>query len=604
MTELTQEKAAIEQKGALGRAALTETTTFVGARRLQEIRKEKGPKKAYEAFQSVKPVDEQAGASHVERMGIKRNNTTGAKERTPGTAEYRRFEEAGIQVGTIETFLKEGFDKIGDASVRQEIIDNFERALMLWPESASVGPADRRAYIEKRLKDPKFIGRVKDVYEGTLKVTDLFDGKIVEAESAFETAKAEEEAARKKHEANRRAESSVSVRLSLFENDATGTPRAKLAELERLKTNTPTIEKNIKDMKDDVDDISSQIEMERTNLRLVLQGRAVTTAAGSSTIGDIQTEIARLTGEMRAAKRLLAEEEGKLERITQLEQEKQTLEAEKARIDLDEVELKKVWDAATYELTKNRAIFEDAKNTRATQEDQFVAALKNVFLNASLNDAEGTIKEWEDLRTDRLAELEGKIGDMAAKKILECDKRWTELKPNSTNPKDIKIKKDVIERDYLNMLQNGPEALMRTILAAEVDAAGVRVFSDNDIENKIADPEFINQVQSELVSQLLFRRMNVKKPSETEVTVIATSKWGEGMFLAAAAKDKKVSDALDLISNKYGATRGEKLRNLAKDPKAYGFLAGLIALALGAPFLIAGAGIAASAYSSAVGAVS
>jgi hypothetical protein len=475
---------------------------------------------------------------------------------------------------------------------------------MLWPESALVGPADRRAYIEKRLKDPKFIGRVKDVYEGALKVTDLFDGKIGEAESAFETAKIEEEAARKKHEANRRGESNVSSRLSLFENDAVGAPRAKLADLERLKRDTPTIEKNIKDMKDEVDDFSSQIEMERTNLRLVLSGRAVTTAAGASTIGDIQTEIARLTGEMRTAKRALAEEEGKLERITQLEQEKQTLEAEKARIDLEEVDLKKAWDAALYELTKKRAIFEDAKNTRATQEDQFVASLKNVFLNACLNDAEGTIKDWEDLRTDRLAELEEKIGDMAAKKILECDKRWTELKPGSTNPKDIKIKKDVIERDYLTMLQNGPEALMRAILSAEVDATGARVFSDNDIENKLADPEFMNQVQSELVSQLLFRKMNVKRPSETEVSVIATSKWGEGMFLAAAAKDRRVSDAMNLISSKYGATSGEKWRNLAKDPKAYGMLAGIIALVLGAPFLAVGAGVAASAYSAAGSAVS
>ncbi len=594
MTELTLEKAQIERKGILAQAALKETGGDAGAVKMRALKRERGPAGALDAYRSNKPIDEVSGAEAIEKMGYERR-PDGTKNRTG--EERVRYQEAAQAAGIIEQYLRGGIESLGDPGDRAAIMDALDRATQLWPETSGMNAVERKRYIEKRVRNNQFMGRVKETYAKALEASDSLGEGVVEAERELVAAQTAEEAARKRYDANITQQGKINAQLALFDVDASGTPRAKLKELNDLITGKPTIEKNILDWRGELDDLESDLEYSRSVLRAVLSGRSASTTSGADTADKIQLEITSKRRDIAKKKGDISTEEAKLVKIQQLEGEKQALEQKKIEVEVEEAELKSALDAAVYELTSKRAIFEDAKNSRATHEDHLVTALKNVWVNAALDDVEATISEWEGLRSDRLTELKEKIGDMAAKKILDCDKRWTEQKPGSTKPKDIRINKAKIEEDYTMLLNEGPEALMRKILKFSGDENGIRLFTDAEIENKLADPEFIAEVQNELISQLLFRRLNIgKKPTEAEVSIIATSKWGEGMFQAAAAKDQRVADAMAIVDRKYGATTGEKIRNLAKDPKAYGMLVGILALLLGSPFLLAAGGVAGSAY--------
>ena len=166
-----------------------------GAQRLKDLKANKGPREFLDAYNMNKPFEVGAGAAANEKMGLERN-AAGIKNRTG--AEALKYAEAKSEVELIEKYLEKGPDSITPGSTEEtKIMEYFDRAIVLWPEAAAMSKSDRDAYIKKKLKDPRFLARVKEAYEGSLKNAEAFDEGVTGKEGDYRQAERTREASQR-----------------------------------------------------------------------------------------------------------------------------------------------------------------------------------------------------------------------------------------------------------------------------------------------------------------------------------------------------------------------------------------------------------------------
>lgn len=591
MPDLSEVKSQLEAPNVAAEAVFGRGTVTEGAQRLKDRKAEKGPKEFLDAYNMNKPFQAGLGREAIQKLGIERD-TAGAKNRTGD--ELTRFNKAKSETALIETYLEEGPNSIVPGSAEEtRIMEYFERAIVLWPEADAMDPTDRKEYIKKRLKDPRFLGRVKEAYEKELKNPDVFDETVQEKEAAYKKAERDREAKDREIRRIRTEKGEVTADIALYGESAPGAPNSKQRILNDAITEAESA-------KVQIDNLDTQIASKRNELarkKAELGGLPRNAPNYNTVYGEalvLQTDIDVIEQQK-------APEQRKIAIRNQLQQEHEALKARKIKVEDDEFRVKGEQDEAKYNETRARAIYEDAKNSRASQEGKFVDGLERVFYNAALEDMSSNIREMEEFRREELDKLKAQIGDQASKVVLEGIKdRWVNVIKDGTKIKKIELQKGKIEQDYYKLLSEGPKGMLRAMLTEAKDSSGNPIFNTTEIELKLNDPEFTAGAENEFISTLIRKRLQTSKITEGEANLLF-DRFGGKIADTAMKKNNDASGMIDRLKEKDGfkGSRKEFLLKMAKNPRTYGGMAGILALLLGTPFLIAGAGIAASAYSAA-----
>lgn len=595
MPDLSEVKTQLEAPNVTAEAVFKTGTVSEGAQRLKDKKAAKGPKEFLDAYNMNKPFEKGGGAAAYDKMGVERDPTSGMKTRTG--AEATRFSLAKGEVELIESYLEKGADSIAAGSPAETAIMNyFQRAIALWPETASMTAPDKAAYIKKRLQDPRFLARVKESYQAELKKAEGFDETVSNKEAEYKRAERERQAKEREKGKATSDLGEVNSDISLYGKDAAGNPIGKLLILTQANSEAAAAKTTI----EGIDALISGKNQDKLKKRAEL-------AAETDNVrkGQIRGEIIQLDADIGGLEGQKIAEQRKLGIAQQLQQEYDALKAEKKRLEDEEFRLQGELDESKYNETRARAIYEDARNVRGGQEQNFVDGLQHVFYNAALEDISSQIKENEEFRREELDKLKEQIGDQASKTILEGIKdRWTTVVRDGTTIKKIDLQKAKIQQDYYTLLSEGPKGMLQQMLVDAKDSAGNPIFTATEIELKLNDPEYA-ATESEFVSALLRKRLQTAKITEGEANLLF-DRFGDKVADVALSKNDKATGMLDRLKEKEGfkGSRKEFFKKMARNPKAYGGILGILALLLGSPFLIAGAGVAASGYSAAVGAVS
>ncbi len=595
MPDLGEIKTQLEQPNVAAEAVFKTGIVSEGAQRLKAKKAEKGPKEFLDAYNMNKPFEKGAGDEAAEKMGIERN-AAGAKSRTG--AEATRYSNAKAEIDLIEEYLEKGPDSIRPNSTQeQKIIAYFDRAIVLWPEAASMTQADREAYIRKKLKDPRFIARVKEAYDGAIKKAESFDESVTNKEAEFK------EAERKRAEKDRekakitREKADSAADIALYSKDAQGNPTGKLLILNNAQ-------RDAVQAKHQIELIDDQIAQKRADMAAKEAERAQY-QRNSQDWNQAYSEMLRLKGEITTLEGQKVPESRKIANAELLQKEYDELKAKHAKNEDEEFRVEGELDEAKYKEAAARAIYEDAKATRTGQETQFVDGLQRVFYNAALEDISATIKEHEEYRREELEKIKGQIGDQASKTVIEGIKdRWTNvIKDGSGKIKKIELQKGKIQQDYYTLLSEGPQGMLRQMLADAKDSGGNSIFTDAEIAVKLNDPEFVGAAESEFIATLLRKRLQTSKITEGEANLLF-DRFGDKVIDTALSKNDEATGVIDKLKEKHGfkGSRQEFFKSMMKNPKTYGGLAAILALLLGSPFLLAGGIAATGAYTSAAGA--
>jgi len=331
---------------------------------------------------------------------------------------------------------------------------------------------------------------------------------------------------------------------------------------------------------------------------------------------DVDAKIARAEERVALLRGEQSEISNKQVRLEALE--KETAEVETKRNELAEKKAKLEAELANLDIDKSVALQKLGvqKAARAADEERFMHDVEGMFTEAGMRFMKEEVQRYEKAQK-KIAEIEiTKASDQDEKNILEETRRiWRSEVPDKKGRTKSVVNKNTVRLSYDRVMREGsPASLVKEFMSKGLNEIRTKYGVNSPeykeeqarLNDRFNDSEFMNKMNA-LVGERLFKNHveSGGKIRKEDASVLVETDWGEAALEAGLSQNKKVGDLIDKLKEQgaFQGSRTEFLKKLAKDPKSYGVLAGIIALILGAPFLIAGAGVAAGGYKIALDAV-
>jgi hypothetical protein len=577
-------------------------------KRIDEERAKGRGKEAIEAAKNEKPIDAGTIKRKAEEIGasIDRDPVTHIKIRTP--EELSRFNDFTTLAEHNRDFAENGYDRM-DPARKPEFKTSLESAILSNPalsaEYNSLPPAEQQARLERILKDPKVASSLKEVMGEVLvhKITmgndqiqdfkeDVKDKEtkstavggeltVLKAQvAALETAWKDFDASTVPP--GYKAED---IRKGLLARDAVR------AELNTWKTNLTRLESELGNLE------NQKIAMVGAKYKMA----DIKIVEGQISAKKADVDHARVEADSRQAK---------LDSLKELQAEETDLKEKKAAA--EEKQRLKAVEAKTAEqaLAKAKRLLGTSELARADQEDILVngmktaateAARRYLIKEAELNQtAYGNLSVEENKKTGNMHEapllraLETQYqGSETTRKVGVVGFRRDEV----VRP----IDKNRVEVDFSMLmskdLDKGPEGVLQKLYQSQVNPATSAPYTFDEVKALLADKSkdsLYKKMESEMVKQLLERKLHVSRPSANDIHIIVSSSWGQGMIDKAIDKNTEWRSMMERV-NGVGALskpgfKGRFIQKAEQNPM-------LLYSILGIPLLLAGAaGMSAKDY--------
>lgn len=516
------------------------------AEKIRTTLSEKGPRSALEGLRQRKPI-EQRGIGEVidQNIGTERN-VDGSKKRPAGSEIKRRFDEAQKYATLSKDFLEKGYDGLNTAQ-KGEVRQFAEQAMRAWPEAdnllSGMSPADRQAAIEAVLKAPEYTAKVRSIFEGAIDPSKILPDTVSEIRTKFDDIKRREEEIKAGRIRSDSESNSIKAQLDQFKTIG-GIDGSKLSELKNLERELPQLNIDLQSSRDRLETTSDLIKsLENLKTVATLRGEDIT---------PIDQQVTLRRQDQRTFRRDIEETNGKINRKSALEQERETLEQKRQQLEGERTHLEEELKSLTQERIGAQADLASAQLTHNSQEQDFVDSLKNVFSEGTMQYLESKITEAEEVQRQLIEEEKARTVDPAEKAILDSLlSRWEKTKTIGILGKRTisELNREKIKKDFGNLMTGGPNQVMRDIL---IEEGGMLAF---EADAKLNDPAFVEKMQPKLVERLITRRIQTGKLTEDDARRIIESDWGKGMIDNAINNRKVISDALEKLGEK-GVLRG------------------------------------------------
>lgn len=565
------------------------------------------------------PTEARVRQVNNENLGV---NRRGGEKENAGEKVYGRGERskeyrqrADKFAGLAQEVISNGYDKLADSDdftavqKRKFMVDEMLEAVKsapslrgrlesFGPEGDAVADAARKAIAEDFLRNPQLLKHLADrfgeIYNGD---SAILEDVVSEAEDEYR--KINGDFLRKEAETT-----TVTGRISVLE-----------ARLKDFAIGGKDYDKfNEFDLKKKREFEGSQQKLSRLRQTITefekgfASGSRYDAATRESMLRDYRLQAETLEDNMEGL-------ESSFDEWSKLQTEK--AEAEKELKDLKDKEPGLQSELANLDINKSQAERKrnEARAARAAGEEDFTNKVEGMVREAGRRFIKEEVQKNEAARAKVVAKetSEAKDNDEVHIRNAMFNKLTYERRVGRRREHPVSKKEAQVAYDQI-VNERSPDSLTKSFMRQSlIDlrhkgfGPGTTQYQEEErrLEERFRDKEFMKRMGGIVTEQVLRSYLesgNKIRPSD--VSILSSTDWGEAMIDAAFTKNEEARKLMDKIDSKYGSTSGEKLRNLMKNPKTYGVGAGLLALIFGAPFLIAGAGVAASAYSAAAGAVS
>lgn len=546
------------------------------------------------------------------------------------TKGYDGLEDTqGIPDAKAGNWVKAGVEAFSSADKKDFLVKEMLEAAKSWPAARAVlesyGPegnaaadAARRQLMEQMLRDPKFLKHL------TANFGEVFNGDnailqeiVVEAQEEFEKAKAKKEA--KEAELKEVTDALTPIEAKFISFQPGGADFTRINALETAQANWAT------DLRTATSDVARlQAELRSLAARQYQKRTVRDYDSGNNFIGTHEEIIEDpvIASRIGVAQTELTTAQTRADNIEKEQNELNALREEREKVAQRRAELREKQAALTGELGEVDAKFESAKAKydaqkalRIAQEEEFKNKIEGMFREAGRRYIKDEAQAYEAFQSKLAEKAVAEASDRDEKKIQEMMKNnWRKEKRVGRfgRARVSEVNKDRVGEDYARFIRernmdwfvkDSMETYLRTLTPGSQEYIEERA----RLDERYKDKDFMQKMGT-LTSERLLKNYleSGNKLRGEDVSILLETDQGMAAVEAALNKNEAVASAIEKLKEQsaFRGTRGEFMKKLAKSPKAYGILAGILALLFGAPFIIAGAsvmgGIAGSAYVDAV----
>lgn len=578
---------------ALGKALVVEAPTVVSAPRIVEA--------ARRAAQSAQEGNYRAGLEGIrspninskkaqektEQIGI-RNRATEQRERPAGTLEEDRYDRAEKWRALTEEFAQKGYDSMAinqQDALCQVVLEEALRIPVIADQLRQINPynpvsfkdRDLRAYAERLLRDPNM---AKNIREGHLAVSEnqsllIGNGEDLAADELKIAENAEQFAKEALEEATRR-KTLVDAQMKMFDRDpATGLPvlgADSAKRIDDLQKNRNSIDADYESGTREAAALIKRIEtlsqehlIAAASTSVAKGGGVVAASTPSRPISEITREIQDRQDELNKAQNKAAEAKAKIDELQRLEDREKKFTEDQARLKADEAAKNLAYKTAQIETAKRKRELGDAIKLRQSQEEDIARAFEGIVPGAVTNLLGEQISSVA-AKVDEEMKAMGEEAKNADQKALFTimNAQWnTEVNGIRKLWKGRReINSSAVMDDYNLLLQGGPEAVIRKLLANRYSGLGGAVA----LQALLKDGTFVEMAGKDVVKNLLAKKFLSTGIDSVDVDVISRSQWGDGMITAALAHRENITGELAELQKAGVLGRGGVMQEIRRNP--------------------------------------
>lgn len=499
------------------------------------------------------PIAESKISQKIEQIGIERDDTTGAKARTP--EEQQRYDSAKISSELTSKFVESGYDSLNDVQkgfVRNKLLTELRSRPALASEMSGLNNTQQIALAERLLRDPSYINKSRERLEEILDNPNFDETAITNAQYYMEDAQIEQKDKDiTVKEINDRIKSN-NAQLKEYARAANGIATGSLAiEMDAIKTNLNTIKSELLVKKQELSSATSRVDALKEERSLSMRYGAT---AGRRAVADIDSELITARGDVTTAQTEVNTRQQQIDRLNELTTSEQQLKERKTELAEEKREKDKALQKANIDLRRKQQILEDLKTLRTGQEQDLVDNLGNVFESATgkwINDqVEAATTEMDK----QLVKLKETTNDNNKKAMYDAlRERW--LGAQRTRRKGLigfrsaeryrPIDRNVTNADFAVLIQSGPDQLARNILDGRTNPTTNAHYTLDEINSLIQNKEFMAEMRPEMVKQLLTRKHLTGGFTHEDIFLLEQSPWGKGMINEAIANVDKYKGVIE-----------------------------------------------------------
>ncbi|MFC1711044.1 hypothetical protein ACFLZ1_00500 [Patescibacteria group bacterium] len=550
------------------------TPVEVMAKKMADKAKEGQAKEALELARNVpiKGVEQK-----IEEIGVERDPNSGAKART--AAEQTRYDEAKKQAKLTKDYLEHGYEglpAVDQTELRKKVLAEAQTRPDLKIELDGKSPAEKKAWAENRLRDPRHATFGKEIMQEIIDSDNLAD--------SVTPAKLERDKIDIRKGVSGDLITDVNQRVTIIDHQ--------LQEFDRSdpdSNNWGDMAKKIRDLEADMPTIAKELTTKERELRdkkLELKkyedevkNRAAGTPLLPGTDAEINNHITTVQGEINTKQDEIDDNKAKIQTLKDIKSNEKSLREQRKTLVDEKADLETKDREIDLELQAAQINYHDAKALRAAQEQALVEDFQFVIGNSTSELINDDVEKLGVLYDEELKTLiETEDYDRDRHLLQRIDSRYWEAGKRGRR----KVKKDVLNTDYEDLMINGPESFMVRCLNGTRKPDGTN-YSANEIKDLLKDSDFREKFQSRMIKQVLFAKFRTGGMRPEDLDIVGTSSWGENFIQEALNMNKQ---ARDRIEQAFGEGALEKpnfvhrmLQSVKQNKKMYFWLlAGIIGL--------------------------
>lgn len=541
------------------------------AKKIREDLEQGGWKQAME-FIRRPAVKEGEMKQKIEQIGVERDAATGKKARGP--EEEKRYDRAKKGEEQAKKLLEVGYDKLTytdkkvlrDKVLAQAMRDAGVKAQL----DALPTDADRNAFAERYLKDPKYLGEVQRLLGEAAEVEIGISSESIEGAKQKTEEKLLEKTDKQADidDVNRRL-TQVESQLKDFERPSGGAPGVKAVEIDKLRADIPRLQadipikqKNLRDAQEKVDEFQEEF---RASQMQNWTGRAST---------DVFTELGDARKNLRTAQDELTVTQGEIQKLNDLETQETGLENRKREILSEKREKDLEMGKIDLDFNRRKAELEDLKTLRASQEEDLASSFENITTNAIANILEQQYKditdefgkEIERRKEEATSSDEKAMWDALKDRWLGAERRRRFLGLGEGTPYRP-IDKQKVNGDFSTLLDKGPEEIFKKMLDGRTNPTTGALYTPAEIDTLIQNKDFVDKMQPEMIKQLIGRKILTGGVSREDIHIITNVQWGKDMISGAMEKNEEFKKNVEAVIGAGAISRAGFFERFAQEAR-------------------------------------
>ncbi len=564
MTTLAPEKPKAAERPAV------ETRPKDPSPKAAEIRKRLDkPREAWEALARDTSINkERTGLAINERIGTRDEN--GQREVDRGRGQnVERYNQLwqGLQ--------EKGFDGLS-IQEQQTATTHVEQVLLQTDAGRSLlvekGEPEFRRMAADHLRNPDLVNTLREQYKDLVEGQGEEPNPVPEARRKMRDAQLKALKAEAQLKYNSTEQRIVGEALSHFEDgtlrpNPDGTPGQKgdkLIELGTLDAEYPQLQADLSAKEAELSRLSRRLASYQDQFdegsQYVKRGDRkvdldVLIDQTGKKVDEMAREVAGIKGKINRRDQLTAERAGLIRRSGELTMEQVDLEAENQRA-------KENFSAAQAEHVQ-------AMERRDTAERAFEGNFGMLLHTSTKEYLAKRMKQAQEIENALDAEeLSRLTEDSERAVVIGAKTRYGRRKPEAAREgfgwwkrrkteKGLRLGKmpeAVINDDFQEFWtdENVPELLKKSMEAA-TGPTGERILTDEQIAEKIKDPDFVNKMGPAVIERLLDAKIKIGGMTAGEAQIIGESEWGANLILQKVQASPEVAQELEGLENELGA---------------------------------------------------